>query len=422
MPPRETTSRGFGLTAWCLCAAFGTYFCMYGFRKPFTAAAYAEATLWGIDVKTVLVTAQVLGYTLSKFIGIRVIAEMPPGRRIVWLLGLILAAEVALLLLALTPTPWNTVWMFANGLTLGMVFGLVLGFLEGRQQTEALAAGLCVSFIIADGVVKSVGAAVLSFGVTELWMPFVAGLIFLLPQLMFILMLAQVPQPDQKDVQARSERKPMDRAARSRFFHTYATGVILIIAVYILCTILRSLRSDFAPELWRGLGVSERPAIFAWSESIVGFAILVLIGTTTLISNNRLAFFMGLAFAMAGFVLIGLGLVLHHVGCLSALTYMVLLGVGLYLPYIVVHTTLFERLLAMTREPGNIGYLMYLADSFGYLGYVAVMLFRSVHNPGDSFLTYFQWFAGWTVPVCLALLVPCWWYFAVHPRTWGQRA
>ena len=38
-----------------------------------------------------------------------------------------------------------------------MVFGLVLGFLEGRQTTELLAAGLCASFILADGIMKSVG-------------------------------------------------------------------------------------------------------------------------------------------------------------------------------------------------------------------------------------------------------------------------
>ena len=36
------------------------------------------------------------------------------------------------------------VWLFVNGLPLGMVFGLVIGFLEGRKVTEALSAGpLC---------------------------------------------------------------------------------------------------------------------------------------------------------------------------------------------------------------------------------------------------------------------------------------
>jgi hypothetical protein len=59
---------------------------------------------------------------------------------------------------------------------------------------------------------------------------------------------------------------------------------------------------------------------------------------------------------------------------MSAFPFMVLVGLGLYLPYVAVHTTVFERLLAMTRDRGNVGFLLYVADSFGYLGYVAVML------------------------------------------------
>ena len=94
---------------------------------------------------------------------------------------------------------------------------------------------------------------------------------------------------------------------------------------------------------------------------------------------------------------------------------MVLIGVGLYLPYIVVHTTLFERLIAMTRERGNIGYLMYLADSFGYLGYVAVLLARNLLAPRENFLSFFV-LIGWVIAgACVLLLVPCWRYFATHP-------
>ena len=98
--------RGWSLSAWCVLAAFGTYFCMYAFRKPFTAAGYQDVVLWGVGYKTVLVTAQVLGYTLSKFLGIKVVAEVRPHRRAALLLGLIAAAEGALLLFGLTPPPF----------------------------------------------------------------------------------------------------------------------------------------------------------------------------------------------------------------------------------------------------------------------------------------------------------------------------
>ena len=77
---------------------------------------------------------------------------------------LIVAAEVALLLFALAPQRLHALCMFANGLSLGLVFGLVLGFLEGRRVTEALIAGLCASFILADGIMKSVGTWLLEPG------------------------------------------------------------------------------------------------------------------------------------------------------------------------------------------------------------------------------------------------------------------
>src|SRR5215813_5691193 len=89
---------GLSLSAWSVVAAFGTYFCMYAFRKPFTAAGYTDVVVGGVGYKTVLVTAQVLGYTLSKFLGIRVVAEVQPQRRAMLLLGLIAAAEAALFL------------------------------------------------------------------------------------------------------------------------------------------------------------------------------------------------------------------------------------------------------------------------------------------------------------------------------------
>jgi membrane protein YdbS with pleckstrin-like domain len=72
-----------------------------------------------------------------------------------------------------------------------MVFGLVLGFLEGRRLTEALSAGLCASFIVADGVVKSVGSQLLVLGVSEFWMPVATGAVFALPLVVFVWMLSK---------------------------------------------------------------------------------------------------------------------------------------------------------------------------------------------------------------------------------------
>jgi hypothetical protein len=397
-------------------AAFGTYFCMYAFRKPFTAATYADVALWGVGYKTVLVTAGVLGYTISKFLGIKVIAELPPRRRAVLLLALIAVAETALLLFGLTPAPYNFVWLFVNGLPLGMVFGLVLGFLEGRLHTEALAAGLCASFVVADGAAKSVGAALLAARVDEFWMPFVAGLLFVPPLLLFVWMLTRIPAPSSRDVAARSERAPMDRQERGRFLRRYGVGLALLVSIYVLLTVLRSVRADFAPEIWQGLlGKSAEPALFTWSEIAVALGVLVLNGSAVLIRDNRRAFFAALALVGVGSALVALALVGLQARGLGPFAFMVLLGLGLYLPYIAVQTTVFERLLAMTRHRGNIGYPIYLADAFGYVGYVVVMLARNVMGPAQNFLPFFLALSGVIAAACVVLLVPCWYYFASQP-------
>ncbi len=236
------------LALWSVVAAFGTYFCMYAFRKPFTAAAFSSMTSWGIAEKTLLVTAQVLGYTASKFLGIRVIAETPPQRRAGMIVALVVAAEVALLLFALAPQPLLALCMFANGLSLGLVFGLVLGFLEGRQVTEALMAGLCASFILADGIMKSVATWLLEQGVTERWMPELAGLVFLPPLLFFVWMLTRIPRPGRPDLALRSERPMMSRADRAGLVRRHGPGLFLIVTAYFLVTIARSIRADFAPR------------------------------------------------------------------------------------------------------------------------------------------------------------------------------
>src|SRR5262245_17728443 len=138
-------------------AAFCTYFCMYAFRKPFTAGTFEGQEVFGLGLKTVLVISQLTGYMLSKFIGIRAISELRREARAPALVGLIVIAEAALAGFAYLPVSWKVVMLFLNGLPLGLVFGLVMAWLEGRRQSEALAAALCASFIVSSGFVKSVG-------------------------------------------------------------------------------------------------------------------------------------------------------------------------------------------------------------------------------------------------------------------------
>jgi hypothetical protein len=387
---------------------------MYAFRKPFTAATFAEVSVLGLSLKTVLVTAQVSGYMVSKFVGIKIIAEMPPQRRASAILLLVVAAEIALLLFGLTPPPWNAACLFFNGLALGMVFGLVLGFLEGRQLTEALAAGLCASFILADGFAKSVGAWLLANGVSEFWMPGVAGMIILAPLAFGAWMLSRIPPPTTADVAERNARVQLDRTRRWRLLGRYGLGLALLVTMYLAVTILRSVRADFAPEIWQGLGSPAEPGTFTLTEVYVALGVLFVNGCAAFVRDNRHAFFTSLATCAFGFVLIAAALIGRHSGVIDGFGFMVAVGLGLYLPYVAIHTTVFERMLAMTREPGNVGFLMYVADSVGYLGYLVVMLLGGSISRSTDILHFFT-LACWTaLAVSIVCLAFGWRYFAMR--------
>ncbi len=405
-------------TLWSIVAAFGTYFCMYGFRVPFKAGAYeyqyAFSGSWQLDEKSIFVIAQVLGYTISKFIGIKVVSELPPDRRASAILGLIGFAQLALIGFGVFGRPWNVLFIFFNGLPLGMVFGLVLGFLEGRQTTELLAAGLCTSFILADGVMKSIGQMLIApFG--EAWMPAVAGTVFVIPLLLFVWMLTQIPLPSLADESHRQVRTVMLRADRWHYLVKYAWGLTPIIIVYLLANIIRSIRGDFARELWTDLGVnpSDFAARFTQSEIWVGLLVLAINGSCVLFRHNGRAYLSSLSICAFGIVLLLATCYLQTQKILDPLTFMVLVGLGMYMPYVAIHTTVLERFIALTREKGNLGYLMALVDSSGYFGYVLVLLVRKFVNFEGNILQFF--IVACLVAGTISLLSISW--SAIHYRS-----
>src|SRR5690606_9266609 len=164
--------------AYAIVASFSAYFCMYAYRRPFAAGTYEGDPLGGLDPKTAYLVAQVLGYAAAKFLGIKVVSELSPERRAVALLSTIGCAELALVLFAVAPPPLAACAMALNGLSLGMVWGMVFGFLEGRRTSDLLGAALCASFIVASGFVKTVGKALLDAGIDERWMPAATGALF----------------------------------------------------------------------------------------------------------------------------------------------------------------------------------------------------------------------------------------------------
>ena len=369
--------------------SFTVYTCMYGFRKPFTAASFSGISFMGISYKVVLVIAQVIGYMLSKFYGIRFIGGMQPSRRAGFIVKLVLTAWGSLLLFALVPAPYNFIFMFINGLPLGMVWGLVFGFLEGRRVTELMGAVLATSFIFASGLAKTVGGELTELGISEFWMPFVAGAVFIGPLVLSTWLLNQTPPPTAEDIAQRTIRLPMGAQQRRDFLSRFGYALIPIVISYVMLTILRDFTEDFAKELWTETGYGNRAGVFANTSTIVSLIVLAVVGGFFLVRNNYLAFQLNNAIIIGGFILAAGATILFHLHLLSPVAWIVTASAGLYLGYVPYNCFYFERMLAAYKVAGNVGFLIYLADAFGYLGTVVVLLVKEFVHIRYTWVDFF---------------------------------
>ncbi len=363
---------------WCMVAAFGTYFCMYAFRKPFNAGTYEGLALWGIHYKIVLIIAQVFGYMLSKFIGIKVISELKSTSRSRLIIGLILFAEAALLFFGLVPYPYNFFFLFLNGLPLGMIWGIVFSYLEGRRFTEILAIGLSISLIVSSGILKTVYFDVKEWlpAVSEFWLPFVIGLLFMPLFFLFVWMLSVIPAPDKDDLASRSPRLPMTGTDKRNVFRQYGLGIIAFIILYTFLATLRDFRDNFAVEIWNEVDPGWNKNVFTQTEAIISVIVILVIGSLSSIKDNLKGFWSVISIITIGFAISAIATVLFQMNRLSPFWWMMLIGAGLFLAYMPMQIALFERMIAYFRIKANAGFFVYMCDSIGYLGSVVLMLYK----------------------------------------------
>jgi hypothetical protein len=326
------------------------------------------------------------------------------------LVAMILAALAALVLFAVLPARLKPAAMFLNGLPLGMVWGLVVWYLEGRRSSEILLAGLSTSFIIASGAVKDVGRAVLAgadiplLGLTlpnplppvgEDWMPAVVGAMFLLPFVAAVYMLDQLPDPSPLDEAERSRRETMDGRRRLAFIVRFLPGMALLVATYFFVTAFRDFRDNFQVEIFTELryAYDQNPTIVSRSELLVGLSVAVVLSLAYFVRDNARALLVVFGVMTAGLLLLGGATWLHQRGHVSGFAWMVLVGLGSYLAYVPYNTVLFDRLIASTRVAGTAVFAIYVADSFGYVGSVSVLLSKDAWAAELSKLEFLQNFA-----------------------------
>jgi hypothetical protein len=129
--------------------------------------------------------------------------------------------------------------------------------------------------------------------------------------------------------------------------------------------------------MFREMGFGKNAAVFTETETPISIIVLLLISSMIFIKNNARAFFITHYLIIAGFFIAGISSWLYLHNMLAPLYWMTLVGLGLYIGYIPFNCILFDRMIATYRYTGNVGFLMYVADSFGYLGSVGVIILKT---------------------------------------------
>jgi len=400
------------MLAWAAFASFATYFCMYGFRKPFSAATFDGEKAFGISFKSALVVAQTFGYMTAKFIGIKFISEVNRSRRAFYILALISAAHFSLLLLALLPKPWNVFFLFSNGLSLGLIWGLVFSFIEGRKFTDFLALVLSTNFIFSSGVAKTLGRICIDYWkVPEIFTPFVAGFLYVPLLLLAVWMLTKIPAPTAEESASRGLRVAMNGKERVALLARFLTGLTAITVINLLLTILRDLKDNYAVEILRIVKPGFNPAIFTQMETVAAVTVLVLLLLLTGFRNHfksiavhHLAIATGLCIILASAWLLQRRLI-------DPVISLVLYTIGLYVCYNTLQCLFLDRFIAAFKVKGNIGFFFYFMDAVGYLGSCFVIVNKEILSPRVNWLNYFLKLSFILGILGLVCIMVSWTYF-----------
>ncbi len=271
-----------------------------------------------------------------------------------------------------------------------MIWGIVFSYIEGRKTTEIIGLFLCSSFVVSSGFTKSAGKFLMdTFHISEFWMPFSAGLLFIIPLLIFGLMLEKLPQPTEEDILLKNKREPLNKAERKKIIQQFLVPMLCITLLYVSLTVLRDFRDNFNREIWDNLHIRFSSSVFTLTEMPIAVMVLLILGFMVKIKNNRKAFALYHYLLFGGILTVGFSTFLFESTVISPFLWMVLSGFGMYLCYIPFNGMYFDRMIAAFNIRGNVGFLIYLVDSFGYLGSVLILLYKNFGSPQTSWLNFY---------------------------------
>lgn len=386
---------------WAGGAALLSYSLVYALRKPFTAATFDGLDFFGMDYKTATSIVQISGYFISKLIGIKVISELKKENRLKFIIFSVVAAELSLVLFGVLPQPFNVFALFFNGLSLGCMWGVIFGFLEGRRLTGLLASLMGLSIAISSRTAKSIGLFVMdSMHISEFWMPAFIGA-FAFPLLSFLgWLMTKMPQPTQADKELCTERVTLDSKARLNLFRSFMPVLVMLFFANLFITVLQDIKEDFLVKILDVDAAGLSSWAFAKVDAAVTFIILCMFGLISVVRSNIKVLCLLLGLVTCGTAALSFMAFNYSTLQLSSMTWLFLQSLSLYTVYLSFQTLFFERFIACFKIKGNVGFFIITLDFIGYTGTVVVLVFKEFFSPAINWLDFYNLMSGYVGIVC----------------------
>lgn len=155
--------------------------------------------------------------------------------------------------------------------------------------------------------------------------------------------------------------------------------------------------------------MSHQPELITLTELPIAIVVLIISALGILVIDNKKAFLLGVLATIISAILMVIVTFLFKQDQVGPVIWMIGSGFSVYLPYILFHCLLFERLLAFLQYKGTVGFLFYVADALGYLASVGILIYKEFFYTHSSWVEFFTWLnLGGGVLIVMLVFVLLW--------------
>lgn len=261
-----------------------------------------------------------------------------------------------------------------------------------------------VSMALSSGVAKSLGLYALNqLHVSEFWMPALIGA-FAFPLLCLMgWMMTKFPAPTAADIASRTKRVTLNGHQRWQLFVKFMPLLIMLFGANLLLTVQRDIKEDFIVCIIDVSTVSSWA--FAYLDSIATLVLLAAFALLSAVSNHLRSLCLILIMSAIGMGVIAfLGAEGAALG-LPTTAWLFLQTLCIDIAYLSFQTIFFERFIACFKVKGNVGFFIITIDFVGYLGTLAMLLFKEFQAPHIDWTSFYNSMSVYIGIICCIAFV-----------------